>query len=271
MKAMLTANSFRVTDAQREQLACDGYFITPVIFDDPTVTAVREEMERIWREQVEAAERAKVDALALDQARYRPFIARLQDHSETCGAFCRHPVILDLCRGLVGPDADMTWNQTIIKPPTSRDPNATATARENAFAWHQDQWYALKGDYAKDSNLDILEAPNSGITLWIAISRTTVDNGTLWLLPGRHREGLLEHEWSAEKREWQGKFDTSWKIPAVMRAGQALVMRKYLPHGSGTNVSNETRIAYQIGYSVPGLKKGPSPDLAPVLRGGVGV
>ncbi|MCC7191931.1 MAG: phytanoyl-CoA dioxygenase family protein [Phycisphaeraceae bacterium] len=266
-----TASTFRVTAAHRQQLTADGFFVTPVIFDEATIASVRSEMERIWGEQIEQAQRNNADAITLDQIRYRPFIARLQEYSEPCAAFCRHPIILDLCRDLIGPDADMTWNQTIIKPPASRDQKSTITARDNAFAWHQDQWYALKGDYAKDSNVDLLTAPGNGFTMWVAISRTTVDNGTLWVLPGRHREGLLEHEWSTEKREWQGKFDTSWKIPAVMRPGQALIFDKYLPHGSSTNVSNETRIAYQIGYMVPGLKKGPSPDLVPVMRGGVGV
>src|SRR5690349_20022156 len=113
---MLTASPFRVSNTQRAQLATDGYFITPVIFDEATIASVRGEMEHIGKEQIETAELRKADALTLDQVRYRPFIARLQDHSEICGAFCKHPAILDHCRDLDGPDVDMTWNQTIIKP-----------------------------------------------------------------------------------------------------------------------------------------------------------
>ncbi|RDJ93896.1 hypothetical protein B4Q13_18725, partial [Lacticaseibacillus rhamnosus] len=69
-------------------------------------------------------------------------------------------------------------------------------------------------------------------------------------------------------RDWVGRFDTSYKVPVVMRPGQVIVFNKYLPHGSSANVAvNETRMAYQIGYNVPGLKGGESRDLKPLLRG----
>jgi ectoine hydroxylase-related dioxygenase (phytanoyl-CoA dioxygenase family) len=244
-----------VSDDQRRRLDEDGFFITDVLFDEETLAGVRSEFERVWHEQIEDAQGH--DALTQELARYRPFMSRLHAISPACKAFCRHPVFLQLCRELLGPDADSTWNQAILKPPAASD---------NTFAWHQDQWYALHGDYAKDSNLDLLKSNETSFTTWVAISRTTVDNGTLWVLPGRHKEGLLPHVWSEERREWVGQFDTSWKIPAVMQAGQMLVFRKYLPHGSGPNVSQEIRMAYQIGYSVPGVKLGPSPDVMPVLR-----
>jgi len=249
-----------VTDAQREQLDEQGFFITDVLFDEPTLEAVRDEFNRLWQEHIEAAREG--DALTQEQAQYRPFMARLHERSEVCADFCRHPIFLELCRQLVGPDADMTWNQCILKPPARND---------NAFAWHQDMWYATHGDYANDTDPDILLPNETGITVWAAISRTTVDNGTLWVLPGRHKEGLLPHIWSDEKREFQGQFDTSWKIPVVMKAGQVLIFRKYLPHGSGPNVSDEVRMAYQIGYGLPGLKLVPSPDVVPIMRDGESV
>jgi ectoine hydroxylase-related dioxygenase (phytanoyl-CoA dioxygenase family) len=251
-----TQLSSLVSDDERQRLDEDGYFITDVLFDEETLAGVRSEFERIWQEQIAAAQ--SKDALTQELARYRPFLPRLHAASPICDAFCRHSVFLQLCRELLGPDADMTWNQAIPKPPAATD---------NAFAWHQDQWYALHGDYAKDSNLELLKSNETSFTAWVAISRTTVDNGTLWVLPGRHKEGLLPHVLSEERREWVGQFDTSWKIPAVMRAGQMLIFRKYLPHGSGPNVSQETRFAYQIAYSIPGVKLLTSPDVIPVLRG----
>ena len=249
-----------VTDAQREQLLTDGFFITDVLFDEPTLEAVRGEFNRLWQEHIENARHG--DALTQEQAQHRPFMAQLHERSQVCADFCRHPVFLELCRQLLGPDADTTWNQAILKPPSHLD---------NTFAWHQDMWYASQGDYIKDTNPDIFWPAETGLTVWVAITRTIVDNGTLWVLPGRHNEGLLPHVWSEEKREYQGQFDTAWKIPAVMKAGQMLVFRKYLPHGSGPNVSDEVRMAYQIGYSLPGLKLVPSPDIAPLMRDGEAV
>lgn len=249
-----TAN-VTVTDEQRRLLDEQGFFITDVLFDEDTLATLRAEFMRLWEANIAACRTQ--DERALYLAESRPFICRLDHQSDVCDAFCRHPVFIELCRQLIGPDADMSWNQAILKPPGYPD---------NNFAWHQDNWYAEKGDYAKDSNLDMLRRNDTGFTCWVAVTRTTIENGTLWVLPEHHKQGLLPHVWSDERREWQGQYDTSTKQPAVMQAGQVLIFRRYTPHASGANVSDETRMAYQIGYCKPGLKLKPSIDLAPVLR-----
>lgn len=247
-----------VTEEQKEQYAAQGFFITDVLFEEETLAEVRSEFERLWQQRIEdVKDKPENSQLA---ARYRPFLARLQENSEICKAFCLHPVFVQLCRDLLGDDADLTWNQAVIKPPAPID---------NNFPWHQDVWYGLKSkNYQVDSNLELLESADSAFTCWVAITRTIVDNGTLWVLPGRHREGLLPHTWNEDARDWHGQFDVSYKLPVVMQPGQILVFNKYLPHGSSANVSDETRMAYQIVYGVPGIKPLSSPDILPVLRDG---
>jgi hypothetical protein len=87
-------------------------------------------------------------------------------------------------------------------------------------------------------------------------------------LPGRHKEGLFHHNWHVERKEWQAQVDTSYRIPAVLRPGQMLVFRKYLPHSSGTNVSREVRMAYQISYGEPGINRVPTKNITPLIRNG---
>ena len=253
-----------VTEAQRRQLDTDGFFITGVLFDEPTLAGVRGEFQRFWDEEIAAASRAG-DANKLHWAKVRPLVSQLDHRSGICRAFCHHAVFADLCRQLIGPDADLAWNQAIVKAPM---PDASPASRNNVFGWHQDQYYAVNGPFAKEFNMEVLLDPLTEITTWVAISRTTVDNGTLWVLPGRHKEGLLPHVWSEERNEYQGQFDTSWRIPVVLRAGQVLVFRKYLPHSSGMNVSNEVRMAYQLSYSVTGMNRGPSKNFTPMIRQG---
>lgn len=248
---------FTVTDEHRRLLDTQGFFFTPVLFDAPTIAGVRGEFQRLWDQNVAWA--SKQDKITHHLAKTRPFLSQLDRKSPVCDAFCRHEAFMNLCRSLVGADADMTWNQAIIKAPEGGD---------NSFGWHQDQWYAEVGGYANDCDLNMLRDNNNAITIWAAISETTVENGTLWVLPGRHREGLLPHLWSDERREWQGQYDTSTKVPAVLHPGQVLVFRRYLPHASGANITQSPRMAYQIGYSSPGLKLKPSIDLTPVLRAG---
>ena len=262
MSTVSAGPSIVVTEAQRRQFREDGYFMTDVVFDEATLAGVRAQFKRFWDEAIVAAQKTG-NTFEIERAKARPFIAQLDRKSDVCQAFIKHRVFQDLALQLIGPDVDVTWNQCIIKAP--QDPKSADTF----FSWHQDQWYALNGSYKDDCNMEVLTEPDNAITCWVAISRTIVDNGTLWVLPGRHKEGLLPHVWSKERNEWEGQYDTSWKIPAVLRAGQVLVFKKYLPHSSGQNISQETRMAYQIGYVAKGLKKGPSPDLSPLLRNGV--
>ena len=254
-----TAPTVSVTAAQRRQLDADGYFITGVLFDEPTLEGIRGEFKRFWDDEIAAANKTG-DPLKMHWAKVRPHMAQIDHRSEICRAFCNHPVFADLARELVGPDVDRTWNQAIVKAPM---PQESAANKQNALGWHQDMYYAEHGTFINDCNETMLRDPNNGITCWVAITRTIVDNGTLWVLPGRHKEGLLPHVWNEERHEYQGQFDTSWKIPVVLRPGQVLIFRKYLPHSSGVNISNETRMAYQLGYSVPGINKKPSLILSP--------
>ena len=258
----LVPNRVIVTDEQRRRLREDGYYITDVLFDEATLQTVRDAFQEVWDRNVAATLKRTTHALTIELAKFRPFLSQLDHHHEVCKAFIRHRVFQELAEQHVGPNVDITWNQAILKPPQK------GGTIDNAFAWHQDQWYAQKGDYAKDSNWEILTDPKTSITCWVAISRTTVDNGTLWVIPGGHKKGLLEHVWSEDRREWQGQYDTSWKVPAVLKPGQMLVFDKFLPHSSGANVSEETRMAYQIGYGVPGLKLKPSVDVTQLLRDG---
>jgi ectoine hydroxylase-related dioxygenase (phytanoyl-CoA dioxygenase family) len=161
--------------------------------------------------------------------------------------FCRHEIFLQICRELIGPDADLYYNQAVMKPP----------GKGKHFAWHQDSYY-------------LITDPLEYVTCWVAVSDTTVDNGTIWIVPGAHRNGLLPHVKAEENREWDCQFDDKWKIPVVLRAGQIAVFNSLLPHKSGPNISNEARYAYVVQYHVAQVRYRDKDELAgdqtPVLR-----
>jgi ectoine hydroxylase-related dioxygenase (phytanoyl-CoA dioxygenase family) len=245
-------------DHLSQQLQEDGFCITESLFDESTLAGVRSEFDRMWRENIASVE-AKGDSRDIHAMRTKPFLTYLDRRSEICKAFIRHPAFAQRCLALIGPDVDVVWNQAIIKPPSEGQ----------AFGWHQDAHYAVNGPYAKDTDHADLLDPSKTITFWVAITRTIVDNGTLWVVPGLHRQGLLPHTWSEENREWQLQFDNAWRIPAVLRPGQSLIFTNCTPHGSGANISGEIRMAYQIGFAIPGLVNSDSP--VPLLRQGKAV
>ncbi len=236
------------TASQIEQFRRDGYFTTEVLFDERTLHGVQDEFDRLWQENIAEVQKTG-DAKAAELARLRPFIGEVHKHSDICRRLCFLPVFQELSRQLIGPDADLFYNQAVCKPP----------GKGRSFAWHQDNQYGLTD-------------PLAYITCWVAISRATVDNGTIWLVPGMHKQGMLPHIWGEEAREWQCQLDTSYKQPVVLRAGQMAVFSSLLPHSSGPNTSGETRYAYVVQYHHGGVKKKgthePYGDQVPLLRGG---
>ena len=246
----------QLTDQQRKQFCDDGFFVTDVLFDTVTLDGVQSEFLRMWDEDITKAKRDG-DAKAAEFARLRGFFYHLEKRSATCGAFCRHPQLVAVANQMLGPDIDMGWDQAIAKAPSKGLP----------FAWHQDAHYASLGDYLPPEVDRARYFTNDwSITMWVAITRTTIANGTMWAAPGMHKFGLLPHVWNEETRDWHCQFDDSGKVAVELQRGQVLVFANLLPHYSGANVSNEVRMAYQIGYSIPGVMK--NEHQMPVLRGG---
>ena len=74
--------------------------------------------------------------------------------SEAAGAVSRHPAILDLCADLVGPDVRLYWDQAVYKK----------TEKPRRVPWHQDNGYT----YVE---------PQAYLTVWLALTDATLDNG----------------------------------------------------------------------------------------------
>jgi phytanoyl-CoA hydroxylase len=248
---------YQVTTEQKNKFRDDGFFITDVLFDTATLDSVQAEFQRMWNEDIAKAERSS-DPKAAEFARLRGFFFHLEKRSPICGAFCRHPQLVSVASQMLGPDVDMGWDQAIAKAPSKGLP----------FAWHQDAYYAYADPKYLPPEVDRARyfTNDWGITYWVAITRTTIANGTMWAAPGMHRHGLLPHVWNEATRDWNCQFDDSGKVPVELQRGQALVFANLLPHYSGANVSNEVRMAYQISYSIPGVMK--NEYQMPVLRNG---
>ncbi len=248
-----------MTDKLREQYDRDGFFVTDVVFEPRVIGTLRDEFQRVWDDEIAAAEAAKADPKMLTGLRERPFLADLGRKSPACAEFLRHPVLMDLARQMIGPAADVPWPQAVIKPPSKQV--------SNSFAWHQDNYYAAHGSHVKNWDRQRLLDLSNGYMCWVAVTRTTVANGTLWVLPGRHRSGFLPHVRDEQRHEWVCQIDDSAKRAVELQPGQMLVFTGLTPHSSGANTTtDETRMAYQFGFVRPGTSTVPS--CVPVMRDG---
>ncbi len=245
-----TCNS-NVFEASPEQIAHYrefGYFLTPVLFPQDTLDQIITATMERYEAAILEAEKQSPEAAA--SVRTRAFLIRNHLHAPIFDQFCRARPFVDLSLKMIGPDVDVFWSQAIVKP----------AGKGRQLAWHQDAQYG------------ITEPLDPGITALVSLTPSTVDNGTIWILPGRHREGLLPHEKVAGTEEWEGRYDVSAKIPVEMESGQAVIFSRYLPHSSGPNTTDKVRISYQLGYCPPGITSvssgKPFGDQLPLLRDG---
>lgn len=238
-----------ITDAQVDQFRELGYSLTAPMFADGELAAVSAEFDRLWAEEISAAERSG-DTSRFEFTRTRPFIGQAHTRSPLLARFVSSPIYLEACARLIGPDADLYYNQIVIKPPE----------RGRHFGWHQDSGYTTT-------------EPLEYITCWTAISRTFIENGCIWVLPGSHRSGVRTHARNEQDQSVDASVeDDSAAVPVEMAPGQVAIFSSLLLHKSGPNTSGEVRRAYVPQYHVPDVRLvstgEPWGDRFPVLRNG---
>ncbi len=239
-----------VSPAQVDQFRELGYFVTESAFPHDQLAAVSREFDRLWDDFIRRAE-ASGDLAEAALARERPFIGQVHAHSAVLAEFVKAPIYLEVCARLIGPEADLYYNQAVIKPPE----------KGRHFGWHQDSGYTVT-------------EPLEYVTCWTAISRTFIENGCIWVLPGSHHDGLRRHVHNATDHSLDAEVaDESGAVPVEMAPGQVAVFSSLLLHKSGPNTSGEVRKGYVPQYHLPGailVESGqPFGDLYPVLRDGV--
>jgi ectoine hydroxylase-related dioxygenase (phytanoyl-CoA dioxygenase family) len=146
--------------------------------------------------------------------------------------------LLDVVSDLLGPDL-IVWNTHFwYKPPEGQKP----------VPWHQDGMYWSI-------------TPREGVTAWIAVSDTTVENGCIRVVPSADRPFIDHQEIEAgvvrhlNNELPKGSFDESAAIDLEMRAGEILFFDQSLVHCSRPNVTgSQARVALSIRYVPPHVR-----------------
>lgn len=226
-----------LTDAQFEQYQQDGYVVVEGLLDAATVEGVtnriheyvtnsREEdtFERMLEPELPAA-----DAFDGEGEPVRKFegvgMAREDDLFRELAHDER---VTDVVEELQGPNLKLLRSAAMLKPP--------GVGSEKKF--HQDAaYYPIH--------------PMDHVTVWIALDRSTADNGCMQVVPGAHTDGLLGHEAieydtdiSIAEREY-GPEDT---VALPMEPGDVLFQHCLLPHYTAPNETDDWRRAFILAY-----------------------
>ena len=216
-----------------------GFVVVPDLIDAATLAAVTADLDGLEAE-VDAFLQTRDDGrFSIAETGALTVAIHAVTRSAAARALSRHPAVLGLCADLVGPDVRLYWDQAVYKK----------TEKPRRVPWHQDNGYT----YVE---------PQAYLTVWLALTDATVDNGCPWIAPGRHRLGTLAHHY-VEPLGWecltQGQADDA--VPAPVPAGGAAVFSSLTPHLTGPNLTADVRKAYILQYC---------PSDAAILRGDPG-
>jgi len=218
----------RLTDDQAAQFDREGYVVIENLIDAATLAQVTTEIDRF---------EAKVDAFLKTQPDERMMIAEagaltvtlhIASRSPVLRTLVTSPALTDLCADLIGPDVNLYWDQAVYKKPE----------KPRRVPWHQDNGYT----YVE---------PQQYLTIWLALTDATLDNGCPRIAPGLHKLGTLAHHY-VEPLGYEC-FDTPPREEAApVGAGGAVVFSSLMPHLTGPNTTGAVRKAYIVQYAPAG-------------------
>lgn len=158
-----------------------------------------------------------------------------------------NPRVLDLVQDLIGPEITSNPIQHVrIKSPALNLHQDEVRGHLTQTDWHQDRAVALaEADQTKM------------ITVWIAVTDATPENGCLQVVPHAAKT-ILPHCPKKQTAIADGVLDLDMAISLPVRAGGVVILDPLIPHASLPNVSDGIRWSFDIRYNRRGQPSGRS-------------
>ena len=156
--------------------------------------------------------------------------------------------LLDIAESLIGPEITSNPIQHVrLKPPVPQLHQDEIRAHIAATDWHQDRGVAH--DEADSTDM---------ITVWIAISDATEENGCLQVVPQDKSAGLLPHCSKTQTAIADGFIDLTKAKPLPVRSGGIVIFHPLTAHSSLDNHSDAFRWSFDIRFNKTGQPTGRS-------------
>ena len=223
---------------QAEQFDRAGFVVLQDVFDRAAVDEIVAEIDALEQEMEGLLRSAENGRVSIAEAGAITFTTHLVTRSPRLRDFACHPTFAGLCADLIGPDANLYWDQAVYKKPE----------KPRRFPWHQDNGYAFV-------------EPQQYLTCWVALTDATFDNGCPQVARGLHTAGTLRHRY-VDPLGFECFSDPDDVAVAEVGAGGIVVFSSLTPHLTGPNTTDAERKAYILQYAPAG---------ASVLKGDPGV
>lgn len=231
----------RLRPAQVASFHDDGFLLVDDVFDPARLAAAAEAIHPHERRINDFLHQVG-GRFSLTAADALTITVHLSTFSEACRSLAFDPAVADLCHDLVGDDVRLYWDQAVYKLPHNPD----------VVPWHQDNGYA----YVE---------PQDYLTVWVPLVDATLDNGTVWVVPGGHRRGTLAHVDTDLGRRCLPE-STLGALPVEVPAGSVVAFSSLTPHRTGPNHTDALRSAYILQYAPSEAEILEGPETAPPMR-----
>jgi ectoine hydroxylase-related dioxygenase (phytanoyl-CoA dioxygenase family) len=234
-----------VTEAAVAEYWERGYWVSPRLFDDEQVQRLRAAHDRLWTGDHDYAIPPIYGFMA--PADLASPVVRQQVDAFYFNAEMRRailsPLIGKIAARLMQTDSVRLWHdQAIWKPGTG---GRVATDAGN-IGWHQDY-----GFWQSCSTTNMCSA-------WVALQDTDLSNGTMRMIVGSHKWGVIEGSNNDKKdmAQWAAHFASQgggqWtEEPVILKAGEVSFHHALTFHGSGPNDSDSPRLCV-VSHMMPG-------------------
>ena len=154
--------------------------------------------------------------------------------------------LLDVVEGLLGPEITCNPIQHVrIKPPASELASSEIRAHITSTDWHQDRAVTL--EEADETRM---------LTVWLAITDATPENGCLQVIPGSHKGRMQPHCPNPQVGIPRAFLDLHKAKPIPVKRGGGILFHPLTIHGSLTNQTNRVRWSFDLRYNVTGEPTG---------------
>jgi phytanoyl-CoA hydroxylase len=210
------------TDNHFDDYQQTGYLVLSGLFSQQEIAALRKETADIFR-----GKRGPVEGLlaaaetSTDDDILRQYVAIHFPHklSPVIHQSLFHPAVLKVLTGIIGPDVKCMQSMLFVKGPGKA-----------GQSWHQDEFYIPTRD-------------RSLTGVWIAIDDASVENGCLWIIPGK--PGHIMRRVPNNSTEY-ADVDTvdvaAWEkdaIPVEVKSGSVVIFNGYTLHSSRRNKTKD--------------------------------
>lgn len=212
-----------LTDKQLGQYEEQGFMVLTNFLREEVLEGVVSKLDRY-----DAEHDGQLQALGrqgISRANEIAFTANLAPKDDTLARFIASGPFVELTTQILGPNVQLYWDQSVYKRPETR--------RE--FPWHQDTGY-------------VPTDPAHYLTCWIPLVDATIENGCVWVQAGSHKQGMVKHR--PTEIGLQCYFGLDVGMPVPVKRGSIIAFSSLLFHRSGPNLTDHTRKAYVVQYSI---------------------